>query len=125
MRGASIVFYAHLGFDAISTAAQETKNPPRDMPIGIPGSLLVCTLLYVAFAGVLTGIAPYTLLSTPKPVATALFVHGGPGDVTNPRSEHRVVAVLTATREPLVDAGLVDRPRRLCEGLQPPRFLAV
>ena len=72
VRAASIVFYAYLGFDAISTAAQETKNPQRDMPIGILGSLVVCTLLYVVFAGVLTGMVPYTQLGTARPVATAL-----------------------------------------------------
>ena len=72
MRGASIVFYAYLGFDAISTAAQEAKDPQCDMPIGIFGSLIVCTLLYIIFAGVLTGMVPYTQLGTPRPVATAL-----------------------------------------------------
>ena len=72
VRGASIVFFAYLGFDAVSTAAQEAKNPQRDMPIGILGSLVVCTLLYIVFAGVLTGMVPYTLLGTPRPVATAL-----------------------------------------------------
>ena len=72
VRGAAIVFYAYLGFDAVSTAAQEAKNPQRDVPIGILGTLLVCTLLYVVFAGVLTGMVPYTLLGTPRPVATAL-----------------------------------------------------
>lgn len=59
-RGASIVFFAFIGFDAVSTAAQETKNPKRDMPIGILGSLAVCTILYVLFSHVLTGVAPYT-----------------------------------------------------------------
>ncbi len=59
-RGASIVFFAFIGFDAVSTAAQETKNPKRDMPIGILGSLVICTILYVLFSHVLTGVAPYT-----------------------------------------------------------------
>jgi basic amino acid/polyamine antiporter, APA family len=72
VRGASIAFYAYLGFDAITTAAQEAKNPRRDVPIGILGSLVVCTLLYVMFAGVLTGMVPYALLGTARPVATAL-----------------------------------------------------
>jgi len=72
VRGASIVFYAYLGFDAISTAAQETRNPQRDVPLGILGSLAVSALLYVIVAGVLTGMVPYTLLGTPNPVATAL-----------------------------------------------------
>lgn len=57
--GAGIVFFAFIGFDAVSTAAQEAKNPKRDMPIGILGSLVVCTILYVLFSWVLTGVAPY------------------------------------------------------------------
>lgn len=72
VRAASIVFFAYIGFDAISTAAQETKNPQRDMPIGILGSLVVCTLLYIAVCAVLTGMLPYAQLGTAKPVATAL-----------------------------------------------------
>jgi APA family basic amino acid/polyamine antiporter len=72
LRGASIVFFAYIGFDAVSTAAQEAKNPQRDMPIGILGSLAICTVLYIAMAAVLTGMVPYTQLGTPKPVATAL-----------------------------------------------------
>lgn len=60
LRGAAIVFFAFLGFDAVSTAAQETKNPKRDMPIGILVSLLVCTVLYILFAHVMTGVAHYT-----------------------------------------------------------------
>ena len=59
LRGAGIVFFAFIGFDAVSTAAQEAKNPSRDMPIGILGSLVVCTILYVLFAHVLTGVAPH------------------------------------------------------------------
>ncbi len=72
VRGASIVFFAYIGFDAVSTAAQEARNPQRDMPIGILGSLVACTLLYIVFAAVLTGMVPYTLLGTPRPAATAL-----------------------------------------------------
>ena len=60
LRGAGVVFFAFIGFDAVSTAAQEAKNPKRDMPIGILGSLAVCTVLYVLFSWVLTGVAPYT-----------------------------------------------------------------
>jgi APA family basic amino acid/polyamine antiporter len=60
LRGAGIVFFAFIGFDAVSTAAQETKNPKRDMPIGILGSLVICTILYVLFSHVLTGVAPFT-----------------------------------------------------------------
>ena len=60
MRGAAIVFFAFIGFDAVSTAAQEAKNPKRDMPIGILGSLVICTVLYILFSYVLTGVAPFT-----------------------------------------------------------------
>lgn len=60
LRGAAVVFFAFIGFDAVSTAAQEAKNPKRDMPIGILGSLVICTILYVLFSYVLTGVAPYT-----------------------------------------------------------------
>jgi len=60
LRGAAIVFFAFIGFDAVSTAAQEAKNPKRDRPIGILGSLVVCTILYVLFSWVLTGVAPFT-----------------------------------------------------------------
>src|SRR5262252_7460400 len=60
MQGASIVFFAFIGFDAVSTAAQESKKPERDMPIGILGSLAVCTVLYILFGYVLTGVAPWT-----------------------------------------------------------------
>jgi len=59
LRGAAIVFFAFIGFDAVSTAAQEAKNPKKDMPIGILGSLIICTILYILFSWVLTGVAPY------------------------------------------------------------------
>ncbi|HZX79244.1 amino acid permease [Lysobacter sp.] len=72
LRAASIVFFAYIGFDAVSTAAQEAKNPQRDMPIGILGSLVVCTILYIVVSAVLTGLLPYPQLGTAKPVATAL-----------------------------------------------------
>jgi APA family basic amino acid/polyamine antiporter len=60
LSGAGVVFFAFIGFDAVSTAAQEAKNPKKDMPIGILGSLAVCTILYILFSYVLTGVAPYT-----------------------------------------------------------------
>lgn len=72
VRGAAVVFFAYIGFDAVSTAAGEAKNPQRDMPIGILGSLAVCTVLYIAVAATLTGLLPYHQLGTAKPVATAL-----------------------------------------------------
>ncbi|CAM5775592.1 amino acid transporter [Labrys miyagiensis] len=76
MRGASVVFFAFIGFDAVSTAAQEARNPQTDMPIGILGSLLICTILYVAVAGVLTGLVPYTQLNVPDPIARGVDVIG-------------------------------------------------
>jgi APA family basic amino acid/polyamine antiporter len=72
MMGAGTIFFAYIGFDAVSTAAQEAKNPQKDMPIGIIGSLAICTVLYVAFALVITGMVPYTILGTSAPVATAI-----------------------------------------------------
>jgi APA family basic amino acid/polyamine antiporter len=72
VRAAGIVFFAFIGFDAVSTAAQETKNPQRDMPIGIIGSLVVCTILYVLFSYTLTGIVNYTEMNNAAPVATAI-----------------------------------------------------
>ncbi len=74
LRGAGIIFFAYIGFDAVSTLAQEAKNPKRDMPIGILGSLIICTILYVAVSLVLTGLVPYAELNTPAPIAVALDV---------------------------------------------------
>jgi APA family basic amino acid/polyamine antiporter len=71
MTGAGIVFFAYIGFDAVSTAAQEAKNPQRDMPIGIIGSLLICTVLYILVSGIATGVVPYTQLDVPDPIAVA------------------------------------------------------
>lgn len=69
LRGAAIVFFAFLGFDAVSTAAQETRNPRRNMPIGILMSLLVCTILYILFAHVMTGVAHYSEFSGQEGIA--------------------------------------------------------
>ena len=82
LRGAAIVFFAFLGFDAVSTAAQETRNPRRNMPIGILMSLLVCTILYILFAHVMTGVAHYSEFSGQEgiaPVAVAIEHMGTPG----------------------------------------------
>ncbi|MBC7162434.1 MAG: amino acid permease [Immundisolibacter sp.] len=72
MAGAGLIFFAYIGFDAVSTAAEEAKNPQRDMPIGIIASLVLCTLIYIAVTVVLTGIAPYTSLNVSDPIAFAL-----------------------------------------------------
>jgi basic amino acid/polyamine antiporter, APA family len=72
LRGAGVIFFAYIGFDAVSTAAQESKNPQKDMPWGILGSLFVCTILYILVSAVLTGIMPYTQLNVPAPLALAI-----------------------------------------------------
>jgi amino acid transporter len=71
LRAATIVFFAYIGFEAVSTAAGEARNPQRDMPFGILGSLLVCTILYIITSAVLTGVIPFTKLNVAAPVATA------------------------------------------------------
>jgi APA family basic amino acid/polyamine antiporter len=75
-QGAAIVFFAYIGFDAISTAAEETKNPQRNLPIGILGGLAVCTFIYVIVGGVLTGMVPYQQLAVADPLAHALQLAG-------------------------------------------------
>ena len=67
--GAGVVFFAYIGFDSVSTAAQEAKNPQRDMPIGIISSLLICTVLYIIVAAIATGVVPYRELNVPDPIA--------------------------------------------------------
>jgi len=69
MAGAAVVFFAYIGFDAVSTAAQEAKNPQKDMPIGIIGSLLICTVLYIVVSAIATGVVPYKELNVPDPIA--------------------------------------------------------
>ncbi|MDP9095771.1 MAG: amino acid permease [Pseudomonadota bacterium] len=78
LRGAGVVFFAYIGFDAVSTAAQEARNPQRDMPAGILGSLAISTVLYIAVAAVMTGIVPYDQLNVPDPIAKAVDVIGLP-----------------------------------------------
>src|SRR6476646_6286118 len=77
-RGGGVIFFAYIGFDAVSTTAQEAKNPQRDMPIGILGSLAVCTVLYILMALVMTGLVPFRQLNVPNPVQVALDA-AGPG----------------------------------------------
>jgi basic amino acid/polyamine antiporter, APA family len=76
LRGAAVVFFAYIGFDAVSTASQEAKNPQRDMPIGILGSLGLCTLLYVLVSVVITGIMPFDKLNVPDPIAVGVDAIG-------------------------------------------------
>jgi APA family basic amino acid/polyamine antiporter len=76
MRGAAVMFFAYIGFDAVSTAAQEARNPQRDMPIGILLSLAICTVLYIAVAIVLLGIVPYQKLNVADPLAVGIDATG-------------------------------------------------
>ena len=82
LTGAGVVFFSYIGFDAVSTTAQEAKNPKRDLPIGILGSLVICTILYILTALVLTGVVPYQQLGVPDPVAVGVdrivALHGWP-----------------------------------------------
>jgi basic amino acid/polyamine antiporter, APA family len=76
MRGAAVIFFAYIGFDAVSTAAQEARNPQKDMPMGILGSLAICTVLYVLVSGVMVGLVPYKELAGPAPMGVAVeFAH--------------------------------------------------
>jgi APA family basic amino acid/polyamine antiporter len=78
VRASGVVFFAYIGFDAVSTAAQESKNPQRDMPIGILGSLVICTVLYILVAYVLTGVVPYDQLNVAQPIAKGIDAMGLP-----------------------------------------------
>jgi APA family basic amino acid/polyamine antiporter len=75
LRGASMVFFAYIGFEAVSVAAQESHKPQRDLPIGMLLSLAICTVLYVAMAAVMTGLVPFAQLGTDEPVVTAVAAH--------------------------------------------------
>lgn len=76
LRAAGVIFFAYIGFDAVSTVAQEARNPQRDMPIGILGSLLVCTILYILVSAILTGLVPYPQLNVPEPIAIGIGATG-------------------------------------------------
>ncbi len=78
VRGAGVIFFAYIGFDAVSTAAQEARNPQRDLPFGILGSLVICTILYIVVSLVLTGIVPYSALNVPDPIAVGVSAIGMP-----------------------------------------------
>ncbi|HEX4180504.1 MAG TPA: amino acid permease [Caulobacteraceae bacterium] len=78
IHGAAVIFFAYLGFEAVSTAGAESRNPGRDMPVGILGALVICTILYIATSAVLVGIVPYASLDNPAPIATAVNQIGLP-----------------------------------------------
>jgi APA family basic amino acid/polyamine antiporter len=81
--GAAIIFFSYIGFDAVSTAAEEARDPARDMPFGIIMSLVICTVLYIALSAVMTGMAPWRNLGTPEPMLTALGHADGPAGLIN------------------------------------------
>jgi APA family basic amino acid/polyamine antiporter len=76
VRAAGVIFLAYIGFDAVSTAAQEAKNPQKDMPFGILGSLVICTILYILVSGILTGLVPYSTLNVAEPIAVGIEATG-------------------------------------------------
>jgi APA family basic amino acid/polyamine antiporter len=99
VQGAAIVFFAYIGFDAVATAAEETRRPQRDLPLGIIGSLIIATVLYIAVTVVLTGLMPYTRLDTASPMATALLRAGIPvaGSVVAAGAMAGIASVLLVT----------------------------
>ena len=76
MAASGVIFFAYIGFDAVSTTAQEARNPQRDMPIGILGSLVICTILYILVSGIMTGIVDYPRLNVAEPIAVAIEATG-------------------------------------------------
>ena len=99
-RGAAVIFFAYIGFDAVSTTAQEAKNPQRDMPIGILGTLVVCTILYVLVSGVMVGLVPYQQLGVPAPMAVAI-------DAAHVKAEGTVWAGIIGVMPFLVKLGAI------------------
>ena len=77
LAGAAIIFFAYIGFDSVSTHAEEAKNPQRDVPIGIIASLILCTVLYIAVAAVLTGMVPYDQINMRRPGLRRLRARSG------------------------------------------------
>ena len=125
VRGAGVIFFAYIGFDAVSTAAQETRNPQRDMPIGILGSLAICTVLYIAVALVLTGMVHYTQLSVPDPIAVGINAAGPELAWLRPVVKIGAIAGLSS----VILVMLLGQPRIFYtmskDGLLPPVFAAV
>lgn len=123
--GAGVIFFAYIGFDALSTAAQESKNPARDMPIGILWSLIICTVLYVAVAAVLTGIVNYKDLNVSAPIALAIDRAGDSLIWLRPFIKIGALAGLSS----VVLVMLMAQPRIFYtmakDGLLPPAFTVV
>lgn len=95
-RASAVIFFAYIGFDAVSTAAQEAKNPQKDMPWGILGSLFICTIVYILVSLVMTGIAPYTELNTAAPIAVAIDKAGSGLQWLSPFIKIGAIAGLTS-----------------------------
>lgn len=125
LRGAGVIFFAYIGFDAVSTTAQEARNPQRDMPIGILGSLGVCTLLYISVALVLTGIVKYDRLLVPDPIAVAVDSLGSKLFWLRPFIKIGAIAGLSS----VILVFLLGQPRIIYsmarDGLLPKQFAAV
>src|SRR5918996_485531 len=125
VRGAGVIFFAYIGFDAVSTAAQETRNPQKDMPIGILGSLAICTVLYIAVALVLTGIVKYTQLNVPDPIAVGINATGAQLAWLRPIIKIGAIAGLSS----VILVMLLGQPRIFYtmskDGLLPPIFSSV
>jgi len=126
--GAAIIFFSYIGFDATSTAAEEAKNPARDMPFGIIMSLVICTVLYILVAGVMTGMAPWPKLGTAEPMVTALaLADGSPQLISISRFVVSLGAVFAMTSVLLVFQ--LGQPRIFMsmsrDGLLPPIFSRV
>jgi APA family basic amino acid/polyamine antiporter len=124
-RGAAVIFFAYIGFDAVSTAAQESKNPQKDMPVGILGSLGISTILYVLVAIVLTGIVSYTMLNVADPIAVGVNAMG-PGQFwLRPIIKIAAIAGLTS----VILVMLMGQPRIFFsmanDGLLPPVFAKI
>jgi len=125
LRGASVIFFAYIGFDAVSTAAQEAKNPVKDMPVGILGSLGISTILYILVALVLTGLVSYTLLNVPDPIAVGVNAMGTKLFWLRPIIKIAAIAGLSS----VVLVMLLGQPRIFFsmskDGLLPPVFSKV
>jgi basic amino acid/polyamine antiporter, APA family len=125
LRGAGVIFFAYIGFDAVSTAAQESRKPQRDMPIGILGSLAICTVLYIAVSLVLTGIIKYTALDVKAPIAAAIDSIGKPLAWLRPIIKIGAIAGLSS----VILVMMLGQPRVFYtmskDGLLPPVFSAV
>jgi APA family basic amino acid/polyamine antiporter len=125
LRGAGVIFFAYIGFDAVSTAAQEARNAQRDMPIGILASLAICTILYIIVALVLTGIVHYTKLNVPDPMAVAIDSLGRSVAWLRPIIKIGAIAGLSS----VILVMMLGQPRIFYtmskDGLLPPAFSAV